>query len=80
MQNQPNTNINTIKVVFKSHQESMKKTRSLMEKRGKSHLQKVHHVFRNIALDDIDYVRAKLDFKDEEATVVTESSVVDPFE
>jgi hypothetical protein len=80
MQNQPNTNINTIKVVFKSHQESMKKTRSLMEKRGKSHLQKVNQVFRNIALDDIDYVRAKLDFKDEEATVVTESSVVDPFE
>ena len=80
MQNQPNTNINTIKVVLKSHQESMKKTRSLMEKRGKSHLQKVNQVFRNIALDDIDYVRAKLDFKDEEATVVTESSVVDPFE
>lgn len=78
MQNQPNTNLATLKVILQSHQESVKKTRNIMEKRGKSHLNKVHKVFRKIAIEDLDYVRSKLDFKDEEAPVVTE--VTDPFE
>lgn len=84
MQNQPGT-LTTLKVILKSHEEQFKKTRSLMEKRGKSHIQKVNRVFHKIALEDIDYVRSKLDkevlkdhFKDEEAPVVAE--VVDPFE
>lgn len=77
MQNQPGS-LSTLKVILKSHEDHFKKTKHLMEKRGKSHLKKVSRVFHKIALDDIDYVRAKLDLKDEEAPVVAE--VLDPFD
>lgn len=84
MQNQPGT-LSTLKVILKSHEEQFKKTRHIMEKRGKSHVKKVSRVFHKIALEDIDYVRSKLEkdhlhdhIKDEEAPIITE--VVDPFE
>lgn len=59
-----------LKVVLKTHEDSLKKTRHVMEKRGKSHLKRVNRVFKAIALDDVEYVRDKLAaFKDEETTV-----------
>ena len=81
MQSQSNPNLSTLKVHLKMNQESLKKTRNIMEKRGKSHLNKVHQVIRKIALEDLDYVSSKLDFKDEEAPVVAEDTgAADPFE
>lgn len=71
-----------LKVVLKTHEDSLKKTRHVMEKRGKSHLKKVNRVFKAIALDDVEYVRDKLtSFKDEETTVDEERiEIVDIFE
>lgn len=62
--------LSAFKVILKTHEDSLKKTRSVMEKRGKSHIRKVNRVFQSIALDDIDYVRDKLaHLKDKETTI-----------
>lgn len=59
-----------LKVVLKTHEDTLKKTRHVVEKRGKSHLRKVDRVFKAIALDDAEYVCDKLaSFKDEETSV-----------
>ena len=70
--------LTSLQVIIKTHEDSMKKTKAVMEKRGKSHLKRVNKVFQKIALDDIDYVRDKLatNLKDKDAPVVP----FDPFD
>ena len=68
-----NMSMTAFKAVLKTHEESLKKTRLVMEKRGKSHVRKVNRVFQSIAIDDIDYVRDKLaNLEDKETTIVEE--------
>ena len=58
------------KMILKTHEDSLNKTRNVMEKRGKSNIRKVNRVFQSIALDDIDYVRDKLaNLKDKETRI-----------
>lgn len=65
-----NMSFSAFKMILKTHEDSLNKTRNVMEKRGKSNIRKVNRVFQSIALDDIDYVRDKLaNLKDKETRI-----------